>query len=181
MSEYIFVTNIFEYPNIQIYSSHSALERCQIENGQCCQFFSSLLHCVFFFKSFSNHLYRINYGLGTLQRGVKWKWTVLSIFSFLSFFKKFFKSLVAYQLCSPPFPMWTRDSLERCQMEVDSWNVTLGRSYQPPPPAESSFQHCVAGVVFFTFLHCVFFTFLHCVFQITCIVSTALRFKLLMV
>ena len=29
MSEYIFVTNIFEYPNIRIYSSHSALnQRC---------------------------------------------------------------------------------------------------------------------------------------------------------
>ena len=45
-----------------------------------------------------------------------WKWTVLSIFFFSSplcfFLQKFFKSLVSYQL-------WTRDSSERCQMEVD--------------------------------------------------------------
>ena len=30
-----------------------------------------------------------------------------------------------------------REPLERCQMEVDSWNVTLGRSYQP----HTTFSH----------------------------------------
>ena len=50
------------------------------------------------------------------------------------------------------------------QLECHSWPIV-----STPPPAESSFQHCVAGVVFFTFFHCVF--------QITCIVSTALRFN----
>ena len=36
------------------------------------------------------------------------------------------------------FPMLSeREPLERCQMEVDSWNVTLGRSYQP----HTTFSH----------------------------------------
>ena len=36
------------------------------------------------------------------------------------------------------FPMLSeREPLERCQMEVDSWNVTLGRWYQP----HTTFSH----------------------------------------
>ena len=57
----------------------------------------------------------------------------------LDFFSYFVKSFFLYFLFSSLyFPMLSeREPLERCQMEVDSWNVTLGRWYQP----HTTFSH----------------------------------------
>ena len=68
-----------------------------------------------------------------------------------------------------PLSNATRDSLERCQMKVDSWNVTLGRSYQPCRLNHLfTLYSALLGFYFlFKFFPQCFSTFLHCFFLLS--------------
>ena len=61
MSEYIFVTNIFEYSNIRIYSSHSGL-KIRILNIESCQFKGLKAKTFGHFQHFPSLIYTVLIG-----------------------------------------------------------------------------------------------------------------------